>query len=112
MYYVKKRMEISASHCLALNYESPCGKVHGHNWIVTVYCESEKLNENGMILDFSEIKKTVHGRLDHECLNELLSFNPTAENIARWIVENTPFCYKATVEETEGNEASYEISGE
>ena len=38
MYYVKKRMEIAGAHNLKLPYESKCQNVHGHNWIVTVYC--------------------------------------------------------------------------
>lgn len=45
--------------------------------------------------------------LDHGNFNKLLPFNPTAENIARWIVEQIPECYKATVQESEGNVAIY-----
>ena len=33
----------------------------------------------------------------------------TAENIAKWIVDTVPHCYKATVVESENNEASYEV---
>jgi 6-pyruvoyltetrahydropterin/6-carboxytetrahydropterin synthase len=33
----------------------------------------------------------------------------TAENIAKWIVDTLPNCYKATVIESENNEATYEI---
>ncbi|MBQ6659367.1 MAG: 6-carboxytetrahydropterin synthase, partial [Prevotella sp.] len=40
MYYVKKTMEISAAHQLQLDYESKCTNLHGHNWIITVYCKS------------------------------------------------------------------------
>lgn len=84
MYTVIKRMEISASHSLKLSYRSKCENLHGHNWIITVYCRSEVLNEDGMVVDFTHIKETVMGRLDHRNLNEVVSFNPTAENIARW----------------------------
>lgn len=108
MYYVSKRMEIAGSHKLTLSYDSPCQNLHGHNWIITVYCKAETLNADGMIVDFKHIKERIHKRLDHQNLNEVLPFNPTAENIARWITEQIPECYKAKVQESEGNIAVYE----
>lgn len=108
MFYITKRMEIAGAHRLALDYESKCGNLHGHNWIVTVYCKAKELNKNGMVVDFKHIKKKIHDYLDHGVLNELLPFNPTAENIAKWIVSQIPQCYKASVQESEGNIAIYE----
>ena len=87
MYYIQKTLDVSASHHLTLTYESKCTRVHGHNW---------------------NIKELIQDKLDHRELNEVLSFNPTAENIARWIVDLIPTCYKASVQETEGNIAIYE----
>ena len=49
MYYVSKRMEISACHHLELSYESKCCNLHGHNWIVTLYCKAAELNADGMV---------------------------------------------------------------
>ncbi|MBR6942305.1 MAG: 6-carboxytetrahydropterin synthase, partial [Fibrobacter sp.] len=46
-YRVIKRMEISGAHRLSLPYESKCRGLHGHNRIITVFCESETLDENG-----------------------------------------------------------------
>lgn len=109
MYTIKKRMEIAGSHKLKLNYESPCQRLHGHNWIVTVFCKTKDLDENGMVIDFTKIKKMVHNKLDHQHLNDVVEFNPTAENIAKWIVDQISSCYKAIVQESEGNEAIYEI---
>lgn len=108
MYYVKKRIEVSAAHRLNLDYESKCTNLHGHNWIVTVECCSEKLDTNGMVVDFSAVKKLVRETMDHKVLNEIFDFNPTAENIAHWIVEHVPNCYRCEVQESEGNIAIYE----
>lgn len=108
MYTVIKRMEISASHSLTLPYPSKCENLHGHNWIITVYCRNKELNEYGMVVDFSQIKEKVKGMLDHRHLNDVLSFNPTAENIARWVCEQVPYCFKVEVRESEGNTVIYE----
>lgn len=103
IYCVSKRMEIAGAHRLDLSYESKCQNLHGHNWIVTLYCAAKELNKDGMVCDFKHIKERIHGRLDHGNLNEILDFNPTAENIARWCTQQIPECYKAMVQESEGN---------
>ena len=107
MYYVSKRMEIAGSHSLKLSYESKCKNLHGHNWIITVFCKGKKLNNDGMVCDFKKIKELIHGKLDHRNFNDVLPFNPTAENIAKWVVDTVPDCYKASVRESEGNVAVY-----
>lgn len=109
MYYVKKRIEISASHRLELDYESKCASLHGHNWIITVYCRSRELTAGGMVVDFTSIKHEITSRLDHRCLNDVFPFNPTAENIARWVCDTIPCCYRVDVQESEGNVATYEV---
>ena len=101
-------MEVSASHSLSLSYESKCTNLHGHNWVITVYCKSEKLNADGMVCDFTHIKELLKEKLDHRNLNEVLPFNPTAENIARWICEQIDNCYRVEVQESVGNTAAYE----
>lgn len=115
MYYVSKRMEIAGAHNLKLPYESKCQNIHGHNWIITVYCKSSHLTDYGMIVDFTKIKKEVHDVLDHKYINEVLpELNPTAENMAKWICDKVTSicevgcCYKVTVQESEGNIATYE----
>lgn len=109
MYTITKRLEISAAHQLTLNYESKCRNLHGHNWIIYVTCQSETLDANGMVVDFKHIKNIVSDILDHQCLNDVLQCNPTAENIARWICEKVPHCIKVSVQESEGNVAVYEV---
>lgn len=109
MYYVKKRLEVSAAHRLCLDYQSKCSNLHGHNWIITVECRSKELNANGMVEDFTHIKTKIMDLLDHKVINDILPFNPTAENIARWVVDTIPTCWRCEVQESEGNCAAYEI---
>ena len=108
MYYVCKRLEISAAHSLMLTYESKCEAMHGHNWIVKIYCRSHELNADGMVTDFTVIKREIEGALDHRNLNDVLPFNPTAENIARWICDHVDNVYRVEVWESEMNMAAYE----
>lgn len=109
MYRVRKRLEIAGAHKLSLDYESKCSNIHGHNWIVEIYMQSKNLDRNGMVMDFTHIKREVHDVLDHKCINDVVQVNPTAENIAKWICEKLgEKCYKVTVQESEGNIAEYE----
>lgn len=116
MYKVSKRMEIAGAHCLRLPYDSKCQNVHGHNWIVTVHCVSDRLTDYGMIVDFTKVKEAIHGVLDHSYVNEKLpdGMNPTAENMAKWICDQVTaicevgYCYRVEVQESEGNVAVYE----
>lgn len=108
MYYITKRMEIAGCHSLNLPYESKCSRLHGHNWIITIHCKAEELNAEGMVMDFTQVKERIHSQLDHQNLNEVLPFNPTAENVARWICDQIPTCYKVEVQESIGNTAIYE----
>lgn len=101
-------MEVSACHHLNLSYGSKCQNLHGHNWIITVFCKSKELNNDGMVMDFKHIKNKIHSYLDHGNLNELLPFNPTAENIAKWVSDRVPNCWKVQVQESDGNIAIYE----
>lgn len=115
MYFVSKRMEIAGSHKLNLPYQSKCSNIHGHNWIITVYCKSERLTAYGMVADFAKLKAAIHDKLDHTYINHVLpeGMNPTAENIARWVCDEADkccdvgCCYKVTVQESEGNIATY-----
>ena len=96
MFTVTKRMEVSGAHYLHLDYESKCTNLHGHNWIITVTVQSEEVDHNGMVVDFSKIKEIVN------------RFDPTAENMAKWLCDRIPHCVRVSVQETEGNVATYE----
>ena len=106
MYRIRKRIEISASHMLETSSASACNNLHGHNWIITVYCEREELDDFGMVIDYKDITYKIEQVLDHRNLNDVLECNPTAENIAKWVVDKIPYCYRADVEECENSWAS------
>jgi 6-pyruvoyltetrahydropterin/6-carboxytetrahydropterin synthase len=90
MYELKIISQFAAAHQLR-EYEGKCENLHGHNWKVEVYVTGEKLEKNGLLIDFKLIKKATKkalNELDHEFLNELDAFkaiNPSSENIARHI---------------------------
>lgn len=107
MFKIQKRLEIAGSHCLNLPYESKCQNNHGHNWVITIYCQNSQLNDAGMVMDFAVIKKLISDKLDHQYLNNILPFNPTAENIAKWVHDQIQTCYRVSVQESEGNIAEY-----
>lgn len=110
IYRVKKTLEISAAHKLNLNYQSKCTNLHGHNWIIEITCESDTLDDNGMVYDFTILKKVISEQLDHKYINSVIGVNPTAENIAKWIADQIGHkCKKVTVQESEGNIAEYEV---
>lgn len=109
MFTVVKEIEISAAHKLRLNYESKCRDLHGHNWKIRVYLRSESLDENGMVMDFTHIKRKIVDALDHKYLNGEVDFNPTAENLAKHICELLhPFCVKVEIWEQAGSLVIYE----
>ena len=48
-------------------------------------------------------------KLDLHLINDVLAdLNPTAENMAKWICDHIPYCIRVSVQETEGNVATYE----
>ena len=108
MYYVRKTIEVSGAHRLELPYESKCTQLHGHNWLITVHCRCRELNAEGMVVDFTHVKTLLRNTLDHRCLNDIFDFNPTAENIARWVCDQIPNCYRVDIQESANNSASYE----
>lgn len=77
-----KEYEIAGAHQLELPYDSPCQGLHGHNWKIGVHIKSTKLAKHGMILDFKHIKDYLK-QFDHKNLNDMVDFNPTAENLAK-----------------------------
>lgn len=90
MYELKITDEFSAAHQLNF-FKTGCERLHGHNWKVEVYVQGKKLNPDGILIDFKELKKIlkeVLSPLDHRFLNELEPFNtisPSSENLASFL---------------------------
>lgn len=87
--------DFAAAHFLK-DYHGKCENLHGHNYKVYVHVRGEVLDDGGMLMDFSILKKNLREIckiLDHTNLNELkdsqdtLIFdnNPSAERIATYI---------------------------
>ncbi len=92
MFELDIHREFSAAHSLR-GYNGDCANLHGHNWTVQVFIQSEKLNEIGIAMDFKVLKKeldAVLAELDHKNLNEHPHFketNATSENLAMYIYQ-------------------------
>lgn len=93
MYEIYVETHFSAAHHLR-GYNGDCAKPHGHNWVVEVHIQCNKLNDIGIGIDFRDVKqvvKSVLSRLDHGDLNELPEFtnvNPSSENIASYVYKS------------------------
>ena len=110
MYITERDFYFSASHYLPEHEK--CGKMHGHNWKVTVRVQGE-VNERGMTIDFAQMKRIIKPiidyRFDHKCINDELT-HPTAENIGRRIFEllrKYLNIHSITVEETRDCRVTY-----
>ena len=107
MFSVSREIDFCYGHRL-LGYKGKCRYLHGHNGKVVITIAASGLDKQGMVLDFTEIKRTVQAwideTLDHrmvlhrddpivavlEAAGEpmcLLENNPTAENLAKLIFD-------------------------
>lgn len=90
MFTISKEFHFSASHILSdLPPGHQCGRLHGHNYILKVFLQSEQLDQVGFVQDYGELKEIqefVNDHLDHRHLNDILrTINPTSENICEWL---------------------------
>lgn len=102
MYKLEKRFTLPIGHRLS-KHKGRCFSIHGHNFTILVGVKADELNENDMIIDFSDLKKLVAPILDglDHCLllnqddieiaeqlknlgmrTMLIGSDPTAEHIA------------------------------
>jgi 6-pyruvoyltetrahydropterin/6-carboxytetrahydropterin synthase len=92
MYELKIITQFAAAHQIR-GIEGGCERLHGHNWKVEVFVSGDKLDENGLLIDFRDIKDKTDAlmeELDHKFLNELepfITLNPSSENVSRYVYE-------------------------
>jgi len=82
---VVKRMEFDAAHFLP-GYPGKCADMHGHRFVVELGVKG-RVGEDGMVIDFAELKKFLDvekNTFDHRVLNDIIP-NPTAENICLYL---------------------------
>jgi len=107
---LRVKEKFQAAHFLK-DYNGKCERIHGHTFIVEVHVKVEKLNKTGIGIDFIEIKNTLNKILpDHELLNEIYDFNPSAENLAKHFFQELKKIYpikKVIVWESEEACAEY-----
>ena len=110
-YTLRLEHHFDAAHKLRLDHASPCQNVHGHRWDVVIEIVSNRLDKCGMVCDFKVIKGFVN-ELDHKMLNEVVDFNPTAENISKYlhdkIKREVVGEVKVTIFESPGASITYE----
>jgi 6-pyruvoyltetrahydropterin/6-carboxytetrahydropterin synthase len=87
LYTIAKKFTFSASHQLRfLPADHPCSRLHGHNYTVEIELASKSLDEVGFVVDYralDQFKKWLDDTFDHKHINDVVGFNPTAENLAR-----------------------------
>jgi 6-pyruvoyltetrahydropterin/6-carboxytetrahydropterin synthase len=94
MFQVSVEETFSSGHALR-GYRGKCENPHGHNYRVQVTLAGPKLDNIGLLVDFSELKRVLRGiiaGLDHQFLNDLDAFktvNPSAENLAKYFYDET-----------------------
>jgi 6-pyruvoyltetrahydropterin/6-carboxytetrahydropterin synthase len=109
MFSVTREITFCYGHRL-LDYDGKCRHLHGHNGRAVITLETDRLDQLGMVVDFSRLKQVVGGwideTLDHKMLLHqddpvlaflreqgepihVLNVNPTAENIAKLIFDYT-----------------------
>ena len=87
MFRLRVEDHFSAAHQL-VKYDGPCENLHGHTFKLQVTIEGETLDDIGMLVDFHVLKKMIsqiHDEFDHKFLNNILSFSPTSEHLAKYV---------------------------
>ena len=79
MYRIEKRFTFPMGHRLS-KHKGRCFSLHGHNFTVLVGIKAQYLDDNDMVIDFSDLKAAVKGLLDG--LDHCLLLNVDDQEIA------------------------------
>lgn len=99
MFRIRKQFKIEMAHRLRSAFSKCCtDQIHGHSYIIEVFLQAEELNDDGMLIDFGELKGIIGDYInswDHALVlpKEMPSggsevnlirtdYNPTAEAMA------------------------------
>ena len=94
MYSITKKFEFCSAHKLNLDYTSKCSNLHGHNYFVAVTVKTKSLDSNGMVMDFSKLKKIqewVNMNWDHKTLMSI--YDPDFDQYRDLVGTIVPFYY-------------------
>lgn len=112
---ITKFIEIDLGHCVT-NHKSKCRNLHGHRYKIVVGVDDKVVttagaSDEGMVIDFSDLKEAMMNEIDYEFDHGfaiwekdprveffkqqlvdgfkviILSFIPTAENLAKYWFE-------------------------
>ncbi|MDQ1560398.1 MAG: 6-pyruvoyltetrahydropterin/6-carboxytetrahydropterin synthase [Pyrinomonadaceae bacterium] len=123
MFEVMIERNFSSAHQLR-GYKGKCENLHGHNYKIEIFARGRELDHIGLLVDFGDLKTAadeIVQYLDHRNINELPPFdaelNPSAENLARYILERVAArvgdervqVYKVRCYETPTSVATYQI---
>lgn len=106
---IMRQVKFCAGHRL-LNHEGKCANLHGHNYKVEFHITSNEIDSLGRVVDFSVVNKLFKGWIDDhwdhgfilwdsdqnaiDAIRQvqphrlyLLPYNPTAENMAMYLMK-------------------------
>lgn len=110
---LNKDMNFSSAHYIPDARAGACSRIHGHTYFLNLTIAGNQLDDLGFLVNFSELKKLIHARFDHQLLNELPEVEgmiPSTEKMAELIyklvqsyldkLDNQPTCLQVFLRET------------
>jgi 6-pyruvoyltetrahydropterin/6-carboxytetrahydropterin synthase len=106
---IMRRIKFCAGHRL-FGHGGKCENFHGHNYVADFFVQGDQVDSVGRVLDFADLKARVKGWIDEHWDHSfliyekdhnarqalelvqprrvfLMPYNPTAENMARYLLE-------------------------